>query len=265
MASQVVAEERRNRVLELVRDRGFAALPELAGKLKVSESTVRRDLDYLEEVGVARRTHGGVFYTGPSPKSPHFDLKQSVEWDKKRQIAAATAQMIEDGDTVLLDGGSTTYELARVLVGRPLQVVTNSLPVAMLFSGSDSVDLVLIGGYVHSRTGVSMGPYANEMLAQLNVRRAVLSVGGINQRGCYNSNLLLVGTERAMMKAADEVIVVADSTKFGRVCLTHLCGLDQVGTLVSDQEISDPWQRTVTEAGVNLVIAGQQEAELEQV
>jgi DeoR family fructose operon transcriptional repressor len=265
MASQVVAEERRNRVLEFVRARGFAALPELAGKLKVSESTVRRDLDYLEEAGVARRTHGGVFYTGPSPKSPHFDLHQSVEWDKKRQIAAAAAQLIEDGDTVLLDGGSTTYELARVLVGRPLQVVTNSLPVAMLFSGSDSVDLVLIGGYVDSRTGVSMGPYANEMLAQLNVRRAVLSVGGINERGCYNSNLLLVGTERAMMKAADEVIVVADSTKFGRVCLTHLCDLDQVGTLVSDREISDSWQRTVTEAGVNLVIAGQQEAELEQV
>ena len=109
-----------------------------------------------------------------------------------------------------------------------------------------------------------MGPYANEMLAQLNVRRAVLSVGGINQRGCYNSNLLLVGTERAMMKAADEVIVVADSTKFGRTCLTHLCGLDQVGILVSDQEISDSWQQAVMDAGVNLVIAGQQEAELER-
>jgi len=92
MASQTLAEDRRSRVLELVRLRGFASLPDLAGELKVSESTVRRDSDYPEETGVARRTHGGVFYTGPSPKLSHFDLKQSVEWDRKRQIAAAAAR-----------------------------------------------------------------------------------------------------------------------------------------------------------------------------
>jgi len=264
MASQVAAEERRNRVLEMVRLRGFAALPDLAGELKVSESTVRRDLDYLEETGVARRTHGGVFYTGPSPKSGHFDLRQSVEWDKKREIAVEAAKLVEDGDTVLFDGGSTTYELARALVGRPLQVVTNSLPVAMLFSGSDTVDLILVGGYVHSRTGVSLGPYANEMLADLNVRRAILSVAGINERGYYNSNLLLVETERAMMAAADEVIVVADSTKFGKTSLAHLCQLGDVDTVVTDGEIDPAWQQRVTEAGVWLLIAGRQEAELEK-
>ena len=255
MASQTVAENRRSRVIELIRVRGFAALPDLAGELKVSESTVRRDLDYLEDSGVARRTHGGVFYTGPSPKLVHFDLKQSVEWDKKRQIGLEAAKLIEDGDTVLLDGGSTTYELARVLVGRPLQVVTNSLPVALLFSSSDTVDLVLVGGYVHRRTGVSMGPYANQMLAELNVRRAVLSVAGINERGYFNSNLLLVETERAMMQAADEVIVVADSTKFGRTCLSHLCELSRAQVLVSDGDIRPAWRQTLDEAGVRLVVA----------
>lgn len=254
MASQTTAEDRRNRVLELVRGRGFASLPDLAGELKVSESTVRRDLDYLEENGFAKRTHGGVFYTGPSPSLPHFDLKQSVEWDKKRQIAVEAVKLIEDGDTVLLDGGSTTYELARALGGRPLQVVTNSLPVAMLFSSSDTVDLVLVGGYVHRRTGVSLGPYANQVLADLNVRRAVLSVAGINERGYYNSNLLLVETERAMMRAADEVIVVADSTKFGRTSLSHLSELGKAHVLVTDGDISPQWQRVVTEAGVRLVM-----------
>lgn len=255
MAGQMLPEERRNRVLELVRLRGFATLPELAQELKVSESTVRRDLDFLEETGVARRTHGGAFYTGPSPKLPHFDVRQSVEWDKKRQIAAAACRLIEDGDTVLLDGGSTTYELARRLVHQPLQVVTNSLPVAMLFSSRENVDLVLVGGYVHSRTGVSLGPYANEMLAELNVRRAVLSVAGINAHGYYNSNLLLVETERAMMRSADEVIVVADSTKFGRTSLARLCTLGEVHVLVTDEEIGLEWQQRLTEAGVRLVLA----------
>jgi DeoR/GlpR family transcriptional regulator of sugar metabolism len=261
MASAILAEERRNRVLELVRLRGFASLPDLAGELKVSESTVRRDLDFLEETGVARRTHGGVFYTGPSPKLPHFDLRQSVQWDKKRQIAAAASRLIEPGDTVLLDGGSTTYELARALVGKPLQVVTNSLPVAMLFSASDTVDLVLIGGYVHGRTGVSLGPYANEMLAELNVQRAVLSVAGISQRGYYNSHLLLVETERAMMRAADQVIVVADSTKFGRTSIASLCELGEVDVLVTDEEIDDTWRSRLDEAGVKLVVASPEEPE----
>ena len=200
----MLVEERRTQLLEFVRTRGFASLPELAEQLSVSESTVRRDLDFLEETGTAKRTHGGVFYTGPSPKLPLFDERQPAQWDRKQQIARRAVQLIEDGDTLLLDGGSTTYEVARLLVGRPLQIVTNSLPVANLFATSTTSDLVLLGGYVYPRTGVALGPYANDMLAKLNVRRTILSVSGVNEKGFFNNNLLLVETERAMMHAADE-------------------------------------------------------------
>jgi DeoR family transcriptional regulator, fructose operon transcriptional repressor len=127
--------------------------------------------------------------------------------------------------------------------------------VASLFTASDRSDLVVIGGYVHARTGVTLGPYANQMLRELNVRRAVLSVAGINERGYYNSNLLLVETERAMMQAADEVIVVADSTKFGRRSLAHLCELGEIDQLVVDAEISAQWQKTVSQSRVQLVVA----------
>ncbi len=248
-------DDRRTRLLELIRLRGFASLPALAGELAVSESTVRRDLDFLEESGVAQRTHGGVFYTGPSPKLAHFDQRQSLNWDKKRRIAVAASRLIDDNDTVLLDGGSTTYELAQLLVGRPLQVVTNSLPVANLFTSSDSADLVLVGGYVHAKTGVSLGPYANQMLAGLNVRRAVLSVAGASERGFFNSNLLLVETERAMMQSADEVIVVADSTKFSHTSLTHLCNLTDIDVLVTDDELDTAWRERLAAADVKLVVA----------
>ena len=254
--THVLVEERRNQLLEMVRQRGFASLPELAEQLRVSESTVRRDLDYLEESGTAKRTHGGVFYTGPSPKLPHFDEKQPAQWDKKRAIARLAASLVEDGDTVLLDGGSTTYEVARLLVGRPLQIVTNSLPVANLFAANANHDLVIVGGYVYPRTGVSLGPYANEMLARINVRRTVLSVAGLNERGFFNSNVLLVEAERAMMKAADEVIVVADSTKVGRQSLVHLCELNEIDHLVVDDEISDEWREKIEAAGIKLWIAG---------
>jgi DeoR/GlpR family transcriptional regulator of sugar metabolism len=255
MAPQSLTDERRNRLLELVRVRGFASLPDLANELAVSESTVRRDLGHLEGIGEAKRTHGGAFYTGATPKLQHFDQRQRTHWEKKRLIAETASKLIEDGDTILLDGGSTTYELARLLVSRPLQVVTNSLPVATLFTSSDT-DLVMVGGYIHTRTGVSLGPYANQMLNDLNVRRAVLSVAGLNQHGYYNSNLLLVETEQAMMKAADEVIVVADSTKIGHTSLAHLCGLGEIDVLVVDNEITEDWRSKLTASGVQLIVAG---------
>ena len=252
-----IAEERRSRLLELVRSKGFASLPELADVLRVSESTIRRDLDQLESSGTARRTHGGVFYAGSSPSLPHFDEHQPAQWDKKRQIARRTVELIQNGDSLLLDGGSTTYEVARLLVGRPLQIVTNSLPVANLFASDANSDLVLLGGYVYPRTGVSLGPHTNEMLARLNVRKTILSVAGINERGCYNSNLLLVETEQAMMRAAEEVIVVADSTKFGHQSLAHLCPLESIQKLVVDTGITDDWRSRLREATIDVLIAEQ--------
>ncbi|MEX2188583.1 MAG: DeoR/GlpR family DNA-binding transcription regulator [Pirellulales bacterium] len=256
MASTITAEHRRDRVLELVRQKGFCSLPELADAIGVSESTIRRDLEALEEQASVRRTHGGVFYVGDTPKLPHFVDRQAAEWEKKKQIGICAAALVQDGDTVLLDGGSTTYEVAQRLVGRPVQVVTNSLPVANLFVSSTSTDLVLIGGYVHSRSGVALGQYANEMLARLNVRRTILSVAAVNDEGYYNSNLLLVETERAMMAAADEVIVVADSTKFGYRSLSRVAELKAADRLVVDEGITKPWREKLATAKVNVLIAG---------
>jgi len=231
------------------------SIPDLRSALDVSESTIRRDLDQLEAEGEARRTHGGVFYTGPSPKLPHFDQRQRSEWGKKRQIAAAAAELVGEGDTILLDGGSTTYEVARHLVGRPLQVVTNSLPVAHLLSSSESIDLVMIGGCVRGRTAVAIGPMADAMLHSINVGKAFLSVAGITDRGYFNSNMMLVESEKAMLAGADQAIVVADSSKFGKVSLSRLCGLHEVAAVVSDSSIQSQWKEHLELAGVELVLA----------
>lgn len=253
----MLAEERRARLLEFVRLRRFVALPELAEQLRVSESTIRRDLEHLEREGSTRRIHGGVLYAGSSPKMPHFDARQSAKWAQKRAIAEKAVELIEDGDTILLDGGSTTYEVARLLVGRPVHVVTIALPVANLFASDSGSDLVLIGGNICPRTGVAQGPYADKMLGMVRVRKAVLGAAGINDEGFFNNNLLLVETERAMMQTADEVVLVADSSKFGRQSLTHLCALGDVDYLVVDGGISEAWRRKVTAAGVRLLVAGE--------
>jgi DeoR family transcriptional regulator, fructose operon transcriptional repressor len=251
----MLAEERRNRLLELVRVRRFASLPELVEQLAVSESTIRRDLEYLQQQGSTQRIHGGVLYTGTSPQIPHFEESQSAEWAQKKAIAQCAVGLVNDGDTLLLDGGSTTYEVARLLVGRPLHIVTTSLPVANLFASNTNSDLVLIGGNICSRSGVARGPYADEMLAKVRVRKTILSTAAVCQQGFFNNDLLLVHTEQAMMRAAAEVIVVADSTKFGHQSLGHVCPLEAVHYLIVDGGISSAWRSMIEAAGVHLLVA----------
>ena len=246
--------QRRSRLIDFVRVRGFASLDDLVRELGVSESTIRRDLDALEEQGSARRTHGGVLYAGGHARLPEFDERQPSHWAAKRAIAAAAAERIDDGETVLLDGGTTTYEVARLLVGRSIQVVTNSLPVANLFASESRADLVLLGGYVSPRTGVCLGPYANELLGRLHVTTTVLSAAGITAEGLYNAHLLLAETEQAMLRAAGRVFVVADSSKFGRKSLTFVSGLDSIDLLVSDTGLSAEWRQQIAAAGVDLVV-----------
>lgn len=255
---------RRARMLEFIRLQGFVSIPELKDSLDVSESTIRRDLESLEESGEARRTHGGVFYTGTVSSIRQFQRPNPNDgaWDKKRAIALEAAKLVNDHDTVLLDGGSTTYELAKQLVGRPLQIVTNSLPVANLFSATDSVDLVVLGGAIHNRTGVTHGPYTDQMLETINVQKAFLSVAGVNEKGFYNSNMLLVETERCMMHAADRTIIVADSTKFGRSSLARMCEWDQVDTLVVDHQLSNSWQDRIATTKTKLILASLDHPEL---
>jgi len=251
----VLGEERRSRLLELVRNLQFASLPQLVEYMGVSDSTIRRDLELLEDQGATRRIHGGVLFVGAAPKVPHFESREPAQWNLKKVIAQTAAALVEDGDTVLLDGGSTTYEVARLLVGRPLHVVTNSLPVANLFASNSNSDLVLIGGNVCPRTGVVRGPYADQMLSQVRVRKTILSTAAVCEEGFFNNNMLLIETERAMMRAGKEVIVVVDSTKFGNQSLGHVCSLSTVDHVVVDSQISEEWRIRLTTAGVNLLVA----------
>ena len=139
-------------------------------------------------------------------------------------------------------------------MGRSLQVVTNSLPVANLFASEARTDLVLLGGYVSPRTGVCLGPYANELLGRLHVTTTVLSAAGIAAEGLFNAHLLLAETEQAMLRVASRVIVVADSSKFGRKSLTLVAGLDSIDVVVSDAGLPQHWRDTVTAAGATLLI-----------
>jgi DeoR/GlpR family transcriptional regulator of sugar metabolism len=251
----MLAEPRRRRLLELVTRQGYATLDELVRVLSVSESTIRRDLEVLDLAGSIKRTHGGAIYAGEVRSMPAFDDRTGTAAAEKRAIGHATAALLEDGDTVLLDGGTTTLEVARALIGRRVQVVTNSLPIAQLLASSPQTDLILIGGYVYPRTGVALGPLAIATMDSLRVRTAILGAGGIVAEGIYNSNSLLVETERQMMSCGQDVMIVADHGKFGRLALARLCGLGDVDLVVSDSGLTDLHRAMLESSGVAVHIA----------
>ncbi len=251
----MLAETRRRLLLDLIARQGFATLDELVKALAVSESTVRRDLEALDLGGRVKRTHGGAVYAGEGRGLPAFEDRAATATAEKQAIGRQAAALLDDGDTVLLDGGTTTLEVARALIGRPMQVVTNSLPIAQLLAASTPIDLILIGGYVYPRTGVALGPMAIAAMQGIRVTKAILGAGGIVAEGIYNHNLLLVETERQMMSCGQEVMIVADHTKFGRLSLARLCGLEEVGHLVVDPGLPAEYRAVIERAGVQIHLA----------
>ncbi|RPI91153.1 MAG: DeoR/GlpR transcriptional regulator [Planctomycetaceae bacterium] len=249
----MLLDQRRQEILNLIESLGFASLPQLAGKAGVSESTVRRDLEQLERMGQVRRTRGGAAYVGDSIAT--LDERSVKSQPEKQLVGRAAAELVQPGETILLDGGTTTLEVARHLIGKSLQVATNSLPVVNLLASQPQIELLMIGGYLYPKTGVALGPLAIAALSQISVRRLFMSVGGITPRGLYNSNTLLADTERAMLNAAEEVIVVTDSSKLGHSALAHLCELGRVDRVVVDAGITCEWKSIIEDAGVSLTIA----------
>lgn len=248
----MILEERRSKILRIAEESGFVSLQRLVAEVGASESTIRRDLEYLDTHGQIQRTRGGAAYAGDSLSD--FDSRRHRASRQKQRIARRVSEMISNGETILLDGGTTTLEIARQLVGRSLQVVTNSLPIASLLMNSPHVELIFIGGYVYPKTGVALGELAVEALKTLHVNRLVMSTGGITTEGLFNSNALLVETERQMLKVTDRVTLAADSSKFGQRALAHLCPLQAVHEIVTDDEIDDEWRLSMQNAGVQLEI-----------
>jgi DeoR family fructose operon transcriptional repressor len=257
--------ERQSRLRDLLSRRGMADLDTIAAELNVSQSTVRRDIEALEQIGVVERTHGGVIWIGDRPPAnsrPYaFHQRMSYQVDAKRQIARAARKLVQPGQTVLLDGGTTTFYLAQELLGQPLQLVTNSLPIANLFLNDENVELVLTGGLMYPRYGVLLGPMAENILATIHTKTLFLSVAGIHDGVLYNQNVLLVQAERRMMEQAQQVVLLADSGKFGQQALSQLCALGEIDVVVSDAGLAEDQRKEVAGAGCALIIAEPQDNE----
>jgi len=240
MAAETLIEDRRAKMSELISVKGFVSLAELVQVFGVSESTVRRDLEILEEQGFVRRTYGGaVFVKDTASTKLAFAERETTALAQKQAIARAVAELIPVNQTVLLNGGTTCREVASVLKGKRLSVVTNSVPIAAILWADLVTEVTLIGGYVYPRTGVALGPMAVGQLETLNATQLILSCAGLTEDGAFNANQMMVEVERKMMDVADEVILAVDHTKLGMRSVAKLCDLAEADVIVTDSGADD--------------------------
>ena len=255
----VLANQRQQRILDEVAVHGGARVSDLVDLLRVSDMTVRRDVETLAARGLVERVHGGVVATSRrSTDEPGFSAKSTLQNAEKVAIAHAAAELVEPGSAVALSAGTTTFEVARALCGVPaLTVVTNSVPVAQLLheSGGPGSTVVLTGG-VRTPSDALVGPVTVAALRTLHVDWLFLGVHGVDERaGLTSPSLVEAETDRALIASSRRVVVVADHTKWGVVGLSTIIGLDQVEVLVTDEGLSHQPRQQLGAAVGRLVVA----------
>lgn len=246
--------QRQIRIRGLLEEREFVDLETLCRELGTSESSVRRDLVRLEQAGVIKRVHGGALAVQPRGHLLDYDWQRERRTDEKHRIGLRAASMIADDQTVILDGGSTVASVAEHLANRSLRVITNSLAIVRLFHDSRNVEVTLTGGFLFPRLEIVLGPLCEHMLAAVAADVLVMGIGGVTADGFSNNNTLVVGSERKMIEVSRKVIIVADSSKFGRPAMTPLASLDVTDTVVSDVNLAAEHRTMLEAAGVDVVL-----------
>lgn len=250
-------KQRTDLIERFIRTHKYADLRTLANRFDSSLSTVRRALDQLEANGVVRRHHGGASLVETDVVSQEYDFiaRNQRFPDEKFAIASLVAKEVHPGMTVILDGGSTSYAVARLLVDKRLQVITNSLPVASLFSDVGSVEIIVTGGTIYNRLGVALGPMCEEAFGQVHADLAVLGGAGITESGIWNHNALIVAAQRKMIAAAERSVFALDNSKFGRKALNLTTAFDPRFTIVTNIQPPPAVSKAIREAKSRLVLA----------
>ena len=250
------APARRERLATIVQARRAVRVAELHAEFGVSVATIRRDLDELEAAGVLRRVHGGAVSVDQRPVEARFDAKAAVRATEKARIAARAVALIQPGETLYLDAGSTVLELAHLLRGRhDLTVVTNSLPAVTALAGRGP-HLVILGGDLRPLSQAIVGPLSRLLLEQLYVDRAFMGTFGLSlDAGLTTSDPQEAYTKELVLGRARQVVLLADHAKLGTRSFAHAGRLDQMDVLITDAPLDPTAAAALDAAGVQVHVA----------
>jgi DeoR family L-fucose operon activator len=235
----MLVAERYEKIVQLVNERGSIRVSELSELCQVTEETIRRDLDRLEQAGRLRRSHGGAvdIKDHHQPEIPYFE-REITHADEKKRIAQEAIKLIQPKDRILLDASTTAWYMASSIPDIPLTVLTNSIKVAMALSSKKKIEVISTGGLLASRSLSYVGPLAERSLDAYHVDKVFLSCKGVHlERGISESNELQARIKSIMIGMADQVILLADSSKFGVQAFTHVADLVDVNTIITDRRI----------------------------
>ncbi|MFP4311635.1 MAG: DeoR/GlpR family DNA-binding transcription regulator [Nitriliruptoraceae bacterium] len=255
------ARVRRDRMLTLLREKDFLRVSELAERFDVSEVTIRGDLDALHDRGQLRRVRGGAVARAVPPIERRFEEAEIAAAAQKRAIARLAAASVQPGDTIVLDVGTTTTALAQALAARTeledVTIFTSSLTIALALEAAEPrLTVVVTGGTLRKKQHSLVEPLAGLVLDTINAATAFIGCNGIDvERGVTNVNLPETEIKRLILRASQRRVVCADSTKLGQVALAHVCDLDDVDTLITDEKADPELVAALRDTGLEVVLA----------
>jgi len=256
----LTAHQRRLKIAQQMQEHGSVRVAELMRSFRVTDTSIRRDLEILQSQGRLRRIHGGAVATSRSEAFQSFQAKALIHSEEKARIGAAGAALVRAGESILLDSGTTVLEvglhLPKSLNGpTPLTVVTNSLPVILELENWNSIHLNLLGGILLPEFQATIGPQTLANLRRVQVDKAFIGCDGLTlSHGLTTPHMLIAEVGRVMAEVAREVIAVADSTKLGRVGFTPIVPLNAVHTLVTDSGAPEELVNEIRAAGIQVLL-----------
>lgn len=253
----MLANQRRDKILELLKEDGSAKVIKLAKIFKVSEVTVRQDLEKLEKDGFIKREHGGAFLKNVENSVKSFTLLNQDNIEKKQRIGKKAAELIEMGETIILDSGSTTTEIAKNLIGRKgITVITNALNIAMMLGAEPGIEVIVTGGEFKPPTLSLTGQKAAAFFEDINVHKLFLATAGISLRsGLTYPSLSDIVVKKAMIDASDVTYLVADSTKIGKNAFASLGALSLIDFIITDAGVDQKKAKILREHEIEFIIA----------
>ena len=251
----LLAAERRRVITERIKATGQVVVSTMSTEFQVSEETIRRDLEWLEKEGIATRIYGGAVLCGNDRIAPPYSIRKNTSIEPKITIARQLAQLVQDGDTLMVDESSTAAYAVRALRQKKgITLITNSLELLGEMNGQDTWNIISTGGALKHDVLALVGPHALRTVRSYHVRYAILSCRGINDRlGLADSDDAVVEVKQAMIASCDSAILLADQRKFDRDGLVALGNLSLVDKLITDRSPSRQWLEKLQQSGVELL------------
>ena len=251
--------DRHRVILSAVQARSLVTVIDLCALTGASEATVRRDINTLDEQKKLRRVRGGAEALQAAPfvglAGRPFSVNETMNSAEKQAIAAAAVELCEDGEPIIINGGTTTFQMVHPLASRSMQVFTNSFPIAEHLLKNTRNTVMLSGGIIYREQNIILSPFDNDVTRNFYARRMFMGIHGIGRLGLMEQDPLLIQAEQKLIGQADELVVMVDSSKFKNRSSLVLCPLERIDTVITDDRIDDESAALLETAGVRLIVA----------